>query len=625
MNIFERPMKGFLIICLLFLSSTLFGQRQANHLIIEGTVMGYHYEPKRFFKKEEVQIQGSLSGVKLTAKDETGKVCGQGKTDAGGNFAFQIPLGKKYTLMFSKSGYGKSAITLDLREAGDSPEMDAGLILKNIEFILNDNETGKAIDLGSPFATVTYKRSSNNFTTIPVEYDKKDRLFKEIENSTPVNLLKSSVKKNNGKNSNLESLVNNKGANEDNNGNSNYNNTNNSNNKSEDEVTEETEVLEKKLTILKHSNKFDNVKDWSNLTEDDIRSRSDEINKAWEELEKEKLLAVTEEDFLLIEAKEELLRSAERELDAAKAYIEEQEGKLRAQRNMMILLTIMVVLMGGFVFYLIKSIKEKNQLNTQLDKKNKKILSSINYAERIQKSVLLGDEEIKAIIPNSFVYYEPLDLVSGDFYWFGEVNGKAIVAAVDCTGHGVPGAFMSLIGNTLMNQIINEKKISSPAEILNHLHQGIVKSLKQEDEVEASQDGMDMSLCAIDKNSGEVTFAGAVNPMFVVENGEFKEVSGNIRGVGGVLSKKRKREVNFTEQSFKFEKGSCFYLFSDGYMDQFGDKINEKFNLPRFREMLVEIHKEPMEKQKATLEQTFVDWKGQAAQIDDVLVIGVKL
>lgn len=604
----------------------MFGQRQPNQLIIEGTVMGYHYEPKKFFKKEQVQIQGSLSGVTLMAKDKSGKKFGQGKTDAGGNFGFQIPLGKVYTLSFSKPGYGKSAITLDLSEAGGQPEIDAGLILKNIEFILNDNETGKAIDNGAPFAKVAYNKITHNFKTTPIEFDRRERLFKELENSTPVNLLKSSVSKNKGKNDNLESYITGDvESNENSNNTHNTSTNNNTNENAEGEIDEEVTVLERKLTILKKSKKLDNVEEWKDLTIEDINSRSDEINKAWEELEKEKLLAVTEEDFIIIEAKEELLKSAERELDAAKAYIEEQEGKIKAQRKMMILLVAMIILMGGFVFYLIKTNREKNRLNMKLDKQNTKILASIHYAERIQKSVLLRDEEIKAILPQSFVYYEPLDMVSGDFYWFGEVNGKVIVAAVDCTGHGVPGAFMSLIGNTLMNQIINEKKISSPSEILNLLHQGIIKSLNQEDDDETSQDGMDMSLCAIDKKSGEITYAGAVNPMFVVENGEFKEVSGDIRGVGGILSKRRKGEFVFTEQVLKFEKNTCFYLFSDGYMDQFGGSKNEKFNLPRFKELLLKIHSEPMEAQKEILEKTLKDWKGQTPQIDDVCVIGVRL
>ena len=618
-------MRALALICALILSVASYGQRKNKFLYVSGTVLGYHYEPKGFFKSEQVEIQGSLSDVQIKCT-HNGEELASASTNSGGSFDLYIPLNfyDELIVTYSKDGYAKSAISIGL---GLIPEemFSYGLVLENIELILNDNQTDFAIDNGKPFAKITYSRS-RVFVVDPVSFEKNDRLFKKIENSTPVNLLTRSVDKNRKKNLEAKKTSSNNGSD-----NVSPNDSPNDNNDTIENVelivskpSYDTTYIEETFTVLK-SEKFDNVSTWENLTFDDIDAREDEITNAWEQLEKDKLEAVTEQDFILLEAREALLLSAERELDAARAYIEEQESKLNAQRNFMFVLGFMVLVLAGFVVYLIRSIREKNRLNSELDKRNQKITASISYAERIQKSVLLRDEDIKAILPNSFVYYSPLDVVSGDFYWFSEVNGKAVVAAVDCTGHGVPGAFMSLIGNTLMNQIVNEKKITEPSKILNELHNGIVKSLNQEEDAAASQDGMDMSICVLDKSSGELSFAGAVNPIYVVEEGEVKEISGDIIGVGGVMKRKKKREINFSQQNFNFKKGTNVYMFSDGYMDQFGGANNEKFNIPRFKEMLLSIKDEPIEKQKDQVIQTLNKWKGQSKQVDDILVIGIQI
>jgi serine phosphatase RsbU (regulator of sigma subunit) len=611
-------MKTLLVFVFLLGSILSFGQRTAEHLILEGTVMGYHYDPAKFLKKEKVEIQGSVSAVQISV-ESGGKTFVKTKTDAGGNFALKIPLEKSYKLNYSKSGYGKSALDIDLRNIPEDMAA-SGLKLTNIELILNDNETDKPVDNGSAFGKILYNNASRSFIFKEAQFSKKERLFKDSEDNTMVNLIEASLQKNRYKNNTpiqdgqeeVETEVNITKT---------Y-----VNEEGETIITEEPidESKSKTLVVLSKS-KINDISNWESLTEDDLSKRAKEISTAWDQLEKDKLVAVTEEDFLMIQAREQLLIAAEKELAAAKSFISEQDAKLSAQKRYTYALLGLLLILGGFIFVLIRSIIQKKKTNAELATKNKKIMTSIQYAERIQKSVLLKDEEIKAILPSAFVYYQPLDVVSGDFYWFSEVNGKALFAAVDCTGHGVPGAFMSLIGNTLMNQIVNEKNIHEPAKILKSLHEGIVKALSQETDEDAAQDGMDMSICSIDKISGTVTFSGAMNPAYLILNNEFKELSANHRGIGGVMRRKRKRKITFEEQSIQMNKGDMVYLFSDGYMDQFGGKDKEKFNIRRFKELILDIHQKPSEEQKSAIGEAINKWKGNHQQVDDMLVIGVKI
>ncbi len=268
--------------------------------------------------------------------------------------------------------------------------------------------------------------------------------------------------------------------------------------------------------------------------------------------------------------------------------------------------------------------KNKSKLNRELQIKNKKITTSINYANRIQESILLDESDIKSILPNSFVFYKPLDIVSGDFYWFSEVDSKIIVAAVDCTGHGVPGAFMSLIGNTLLNEIINEKRILDPSKVLAHLHEGMIKSLRQTESDQYNQDGMDMSICVIDAKSKTIEFSGAMNPIFIVEGSNLKILEANLRGVGGV-SRRKKAELPFEKEVYSYQSGVSVFLTSDGFLDQFGGSKNEKFNLPRFKDLVLNLSKQDSSDQLKRIEKAFTDWKGNCDQVDDVTVIGLKL
>jgi serine phosphatase RsbU (regulator of sigma subunit)/tetratricopeptide (TPR) repeat protein len=273
-----------------------------------------------------------------------------------------------------------------------------------------------------------------------------------------------------------------------------------------------------------------------------------------------------------------------------------------------------------------KAIEDKNK---KIEKINKNITGSINYASRIQKAMLPKPELFKDFFKDAFVFFKPREKVSGDFYWISknDEEEKVIVAAVDCTGHGVPGAFMSLIGNSYLNQIINTQKITTPDLILNLLHINIRLSLNQEEN--QSRDGMDIALCVIDYKNNTIEFSGARNPMFFILNNELVQVRGDNMDIGGM---QREKERRFNKQVIPIEKGMCLYLFSDGYQDQFGGKDRQKYMRKRFKEYLLEIHKLPMDEQRYVLEQNFEKWRdcgdGSGSicdQIDDVLVIGLQL
>ena len=294
-------------------------------------------------------------------------------------------------------------------------------------------------------------------------------------------------------------------------------------------------------------------------------------------------------------------------------------------------LCVILVIGGfwGFLKYRTSAIKRENKVleekveerTQELAQKNKDITSSIQYAKRIQLAILPPLEQIYKHFPESFVVYKPKDIVSGDFYWFGVKNGKKIIATVDCTGHGVPGAFMSMIGHNLLNQIISENGITEPDLILNALHQGVQAALKQGTNVVDTSDGMDVALCSIDTQTNEVKYSGAYRPLYIVNGAEFKKIDADKNPIGGSqLDPDRK----FTCHTIQLKKGDTLYMSSDGYADQFGGEKGKKFMVKRFNELLLSMQDKNMQAQANELEQTFNQWKGSYQQVDDILVIGIR-
>jgi len=285
-----------------------------------------------------------------------------------------------------------------------------------------------------------------------------------------------------------------------------------------------------------------------------------------------------------------------------------------------------------------KDIEEKNfelerqkdaieEKNIRIQRINKNITGSINYASRIQQAMLPKPSTYLRYLKDVFVYFKPREVVSGDFYWFSrdEASEKVFVAAVDCTGHGVPGAFMSLIGNTYLNQIVNAHHITEADLILNRLHENIRTSLHQAKN--QSRDGMDIALCVLDYKNKVIEFAGARNPMIYIKDNELFQLKGDNMDIGGV---QREEERRFSKQTIPLEEGMQIYLFSDGFQDQFGGPEKQKYMRKNFKDLLLKIHNSTMMIQMQLLEESFEEWISQEDgskmdQIDDVLVIGVKV
>lgn len=250
----------------------------------------------------------------------------------------------------------------------------------------------------------------------------------------------------------------------------------------------------------------------------------------------------------------------------------------------------------------------------------KNVTDSIRYAKRLQESILPSDNRIRELMPGGFILYRPKDIVSGDFYWVEAVDGKTVFAAVDCTGHGVPGAFMSLVGHNGLNQVVKERKVTSPGEVLEQLDRIAFETLHKNRDQNV-HDGMDMALCTFHHDSLLLEYAGANCPLYIVRGDRVIQFPPDKVAVGGLGEGDR----HFTGHRIQLHKGDAAYAFSDGYADQFGGPKGKKFLYRQFRELLVRITPETPERKKTLLNEAFNKWKGTLEQVDDILVMGMQV
>ncbi len=267
-------------------------------------------------------------------------------------------------------------------------------------------------------------------------------------------------------------------------------------------------------------------------------------------------------------------------------------------------------------------ITESKKQQKIIEQKNKDITDSISYAKKIQHAILPENALIQKHIPHSFVLYMTKDIVSGDFYWFAHMDDVSIIAAIDCTGHGVPGAFMSLIGYNLLNKIVNEQKIIDPKDILFELNNGVLETLYKNES--QSKDGMDCAICKINHKTNTMDYAGAMRPLWIVSNGELTEVKADKIPIG-TKQQDRVETIAYTTHTFNLNKGDSFYIFTDGYADQFGGSKEKKYSTGKFKDLIIQNASLDFKTQHDNIKAEHLAWKGPHEQVDDILVIGFKL
>jgi sigma-B regulation protein RsbU (phosphoserine phosphatase) len=278
---------------------------------------------------------------------------------------------------------------------------------------------------------------------------------------------------------------------------------------------------------------------------------------------------------------------------------------------------------------LIADLKEVNQnlekiveqRTRQIEQQSRNITDSIQYASRIQSALMLPSEELDRLLPSHFILNKPKDIVSGDYYWVSHRNNRMIVAVADCTGHGVPGAFMSIMGINFLSEIVSKTEILKANEILNELREHLIRSLGQTGQRDETRDGMEMALCVVDLENNLLQFSGAFRPLYIFRNKELIEIKGDRMPIGIY----NEEEVSFTNREMQVQDNDVFYLFTDGYVDQIGGPGRKTFKSRKFKQLLKKIHLKPLKEQKSILEKEHNAWRSKIEQIDDILIMGIKL
>lgn len=421
----------------------------------------------------------------------------------------------------------------------------------------------------------------------------------------------------------------------------------------------ETELKEKKLEveaknrelemkareISLQENKLKQLLEESEAQKKTLEARSEILKKQEVEMMKQNAEIETQQKNLKKLRKE--AEELEKQNKKKEETITEKEAVIETKQLQLYWIAGILLLIAGFGAFIFKQYKAKQRINKMLEEKNmaireqkeqieqqkqlvdiknKNITASINYAKRIQQAILISREHLNEIMPDHFIFYRPRDIVSGDFYWAHKTISETLIfAAVDCTGHGVPGAFMSMVGNALLNEIVIENRIEEADEILNQMKKGVIYALKQTGTAGEQKDGMDIALCRLnyhaDPGSASLHFAGANNPLYHFRNGIFAEYKADRQTIGYQKGK----DNPFKKHELEVKKGDTVYIFTDGYADQKGGNDGRKFYYKTLQDLFASIQHLPMAEQRTAVKKAFEEWKGPHEQIDDICVIGVRI
>lgn len=383
-------------------------------------------------------------------------------------------------------------------------------------------------------------------------------------------------------------------------------------------------------------NKLDQIEERLMLSESELKENAEEL------LKKD---SISKSRQLEILAQEEKLASLNESIANQSEQIGAQKDTISSQKTIITIsiLFVLLALGGGFIIY--RSYREKKAANEALDKqkrlvelKNTEITDSINYAKRIQTAILPPPKLFKSKLPDSFVFYQPKDIVAGDFYWMQAIDDNIFFAAADCTGHGVPGAMVSVICNGALNRAVREFKLTNPGEILDKVRDIVIQEFEKSEE--EMKDGMDIALCSLSFNSHAyqqasarakefsvaqddarvLKFSGAQNPLWIIRNGDLLEFKGDKQPIGKFEAAKP-----FTSKEIKLEPGDQLYIFTDGFADQFGGENGKKYKAKNLKRLLLDHADKTMEQQLSVISETFEEWRGSLEQLDDVCVIGVRI
>jgi serine phosphatase RsbU (regulator of sigma subunit)/tetratricopeptide (TPR) repeat protein len=340
----------------------------------------------------------------------------------------------------------------------------------------------------------------------------------------------------------------------------------------------------------------------------------------------------------------ELMNSYQMEKKQNEITLLEQEAEIdqlksKRQRGLIIGTAVFGLLILALAAGLYNRWRYVRRTNQQINEQKQQITDSIAYAQRIQSAILPSEEVMEELLPDHFVLYRPKDIVSGDFYWIKEVQDHLVIVGADCTGHGVPGAFMSMLGITMFNDLIGDRCFDAPGAILDRLREKVKEMLVQQGNTDEQKDGMDLAIAVYNKKIREIHFSGANNPLYIIrhknqpeqkdlepyasiDNGDYRlfELKGDKQPIGTHWE-----ETPFRTTSVKLKEEDSFYMFSDGYIDQFGGEARKKFKSMNFKKLLLSVQKESMDMQREILERTFDQWRGPYEQIDDIIVLGVKI